>query len=610
MIRFKRTKCKCKECPLDGQKKVLGIAKMDKVPIAIIGEAPGELEDAQGEPFVGASGAKLKEAVAQAGIMWHSTYKTNVVLCRPPKNEIDSVEGQMALECCLPGFEEEVQWLQTTGVKVVIPTGNTAMSALGIQGKIGKSRGSVYEVGKMVAVPTYHPSFILRGMWKEEPTWIGDFMKARELSLKKWRAPKENFNLFPSVEDVERFMKDALQRKTLIGVDIETTSLSAEYSRILMIGLASSSEDVLVVPFLKQGGVPYWKAGETKRVWNAVGKLLKHGRLVFQNAAFDTWHLEVHGFPVGDVTEDTLLLHHCISPELPHNLGYIVSVYGSTPYWKDVVLGSADRMIEMDDKEVRTYNARDCAVLLQVLSEMHKHLKEVGTERTYREVSLKLIKPLRKMSMYGLPLDQTKIRSKGRLFSKKRDKALAELKEITGVPDEFNFGSGDHLRLLLWGQTPKSAAKVYAEKRAIDEDPKRRKDTKKYRELQARVRLYEETRPLYRVGITPQRTDAGSISVDGEALISIERAAIRRLEAIEDIRKKTSKHEEEVKEIGRLRDFLRVYREYEKFDKLASTFTGFPVGKDGRVHPSYKIHGTATGRLSSSDPKRHWGLVA
>ncbi|NJL70579.1 MAG: hypothetical protein HC888_02645 [Candidatus Competibacteraceae bacterium] len=119
MTRFKRTKCNCEECPLRDRKRVYGLAEAEKFSVAIIGEAPGAEEDARGEPFVGASGAKLKEAVALSGMLWHLVYRTNVLLCRPTDNDIDGAEGQEALECCKPGFEEEIEWLERIKLRLL-----------------------------------------------------------------------------------------------------------------------------------------------------------------------------------------------------------------------------------------------------------------------------------------------------------------------------------------------------------------------------------------------------------------------------------------------------------------------------------------------------------
>jgi uracil-DNA glycosylase family 4 len=600
MVAFKRTKCQCSSCPLDGNKKIASSCDIEKFTTVLIGDSPDSYDEAAKQVFSGSAGALLKGAIARVGLMWHSLYKMNVVLCKAPKD--DSFEAKLAYEACLPGFKEEIAWIEKQNARVLIPLGPRPLEALGMEGKIQKVRGSIYTVGKLVGIPTFHPKYILAGMWHEEPTWVNDFAKARELSLKKYVPLKEKFNVFPTLEEVEDFAKEALAKKTLLGVDIETTSLNPEYSQILMIGFAKSAEEALVVPFTKKGGAPYWSSKEFPKVQAILKKLLKEGRLVFQNAPFDTWHLEMHGYPCCNVEEDTMLLHHVINPELPHNLGYIVSVYGRTPFWKDVVLGNADKMIHMDDEIVRTYNARDCVVLLQVLPEMHKHLKDVGTEKIYREVSLKLIKPLRKMSMFGLPLDAKAIEKKKRELTKKEAELREDIFTLCELPSAFNLSSGDQLRYLLFGITPVSYSKALAEKEKIDSSPKGRKDTKKYRELLDKVSIFTETEPLYKTSATQRKTEGGSIAVDSEALISIQRAALNRLSAIESIIRRKESHAKEEGDIKKLLAFCQCYHEWSGIEKLRSTFSGFPIGRDGRVHPSYKIHGTTTGRLSSSEP--------
>ena len=44
MARFTRTKCDCKNCPLQGTKRVRGISGADKFKVSIVGEAPGAEE--------------------------------------------------------------------------------------------------------------------------------------------------------------------------------------------------------------------------------------------------------------------------------------------------------------------------------------------------------------------------------------------------------------------------------------------------------------------------------------------------------------------------------------------------------------------------------------
>lgn len=53
--------------------------------VMVVGEAPGELEDKQGAPFVGRSGIMLAEWLSAAGV--EGAFITNVVKCRPPDND-------------------------------------------------------------------------------------------------------------------------------------------------------------------------------------------------------------------------------------------------------------------------------------------------------------------------------------------------------------------------------------------------------------------------------------------------------------------------------------------------------------------------------------------
>jgi hypothetical protein len=265
----------------------------------------------------------------------------------------------------------------------------------------------------------------------------------------------------------------------------------------------------------------------------------------------------------------------------------------------------------MEDQTIRTYNARDTVVLHQVLPDMLEHLENNGCLKTYREVSIPLIKPLLRMSQRGLLVDQKKLSKKKALFLKTAEEAEKKIFDICGLPEGFNLGSGAQLRKLIWADEPAALKKWIAEKEAIDNDPKRKKTTKKYLKLVKEIAVYENIRPLYRPpGFGIRRTDSGALSVDNETLVVLQGACYRRVEAIAGLVKPTEKHEQEKREIQKVLAFIEEYRKYSDAAKLASTFSGFPIGPDGRVHPSYKIHGTATGRLSSADPRYSWGLTA
>lgn len=54
--------------------------------VMFIGEGPGENEDLQGEPFVGAAGHLLDDMLEIIGLHRSQVYIANIVKCRPPHN--------------------------------------------------------------------------------------------------------------------------------------------------------------------------------------------------------------------------------------------------------------------------------------------------------------------------------------------------------------------------------------------------------------------------------------------------------------------------------------------------------------------------------------------
>ena len=56
--------------------------------VLFVGEAPGEREDALGEPFVGKAGALLDDMLTMIGLDRSRIYITNSIKCRPPRTAI------------------------------------------------------------------------------------------------------------------------------------------------------------------------------------------------------------------------------------------------------------------------------------------------------------------------------------------------------------------------------------------------------------------------------------------------------------------------------------------------------------------------------------------
>lgn len=614
-----RSKSKCSMCPLDGtSKKCYGISDIKNPEVAFIGEAPGRQEEQQGLPFVGPTGHMLRSAVNEVERHFHRAHKTNVILCRPANNNITSADAQDAIECCREGFYQELEALKKAGTKVLVAVGATAMEALNISGTLTKNRGSVYMMNltpsgpvltkkppfDFVVIPTFHPSFLMRGMFKHEASFVSDIEKAYSLTDGSYKPPRENFDLFPSIQGLEIFTDHILHKGLPIAVDIETSGFIPGKARILMVGIATSGSDAIVIPFAKQGGGDYWETpAHRMRAHNCLKKLMAKAPTIFQNALFDVRHLERFGCPVRNIAHDVMLLHHAISPELPHNLGYIVSIYGKTPFWKDTLLASPDKLINMPDDVARTYNARDCVVLHQVLGPMIDDAMQSGTYDIYKNISLPLLKPVLQLMNNGAKLDKKALATWKRQLTRQRDKAIGHLFSLGKLPEGFNLTSGDHMRMLLYGGMPARYARTLKELEEYENNPKKNKNVKKYRELTETKALLEAIVPFPRVRHTIKKTESGQLAIDSEAMLNVQVAAANRLRDIDKLRKLTADHVSEKSALLALRDFITLYREYSATEKLLTTYTSFPVDDDGRVKFPYNIAGTNTGRFSSGNKK-------
>ena len=149
----------CVRCPLSGGRTqvVFGVGS-PSADLMFVGEAPGQQEDLQGEPFVGRSGQLLDRLVLEEmGLTRDRFYIANTVKCRPPGNR-DPEAAEIA--ACRPWLETQVDLIDP---KVVVTLGNFAAKLLlGTTEGITKLRGKAYPFRRGMLVPTYHPAAVLR----------------------------------------------------------------------------------------------------------------------------------------------------------------------------------------------------------------------------------------------------------------------------------------------------------------------------------------------------------------------------------------------------------------------------------------------------------------
>lgn len=164
--------------------------------LVLVGEAPGREEARLGHPFVGRSGQILGDMLEKAGIVRQNCLVANVFRYQPPQNKVDTffssrkaaqIQGKPLAESlgkfgsayCLQEYEKEINNLSETlkalHPKIVVALGRTPLWALtgenGLLSKVGSTLDCRLAPGIPV-IPTYHPSFILRGNWGLQETWL------------------------------------------------------------------------------------------------------------------------------------------------------------------------------------------------------------------------------------------------------------------------------------------------------------------------------------------------------------------------------------------------------------------------------------------------------
>jgi uracil-DNA glycosylase len=166
----------CRACTLCETRKqtVFGVGH-PAAPWMVVGEAPGEQEDLQGEPFVGAAGQLLDNMLRALQLTRSSegdaaperrVYIANTLKCRPPRNR--NPEPQ-ELARCEPFLQRQLQLLKP---RIILAMGRFAVQALLRSNEpVGKLRGRVHHYQGIPLVVTYHPAYLLRNLPDKARAW-------------------------------------------------------------------------------------------------------------------------------------------------------------------------------------------------------------------------------------------------------------------------------------------------------------------------------------------------------------------------------------------------------------------------------------------------------
>ena len=152
----------CQNCRLcQTRKNVVFGAGNPNADILFVGEAPGEQEDLQGVPVVGAAGKFLDDMLSIIDLNRENIYIANILKCRPPMNRDPSPEEQ---DACIGYLEEQIRLIQP---KIIVCLGRIAAQRLIYPNyKITREHGTWICKEGIWITSMFHPSALLRDVYK------------------------------------------------------------------------------------------------------------------------------------------------------------------------------------------------------------------------------------------------------------------------------------------------------------------------------------------------------------------------------------------------------------------------------------------------------------
>jgi uracil-DNA glycosylase family 4 len=444
----------CEECGLyktcqtpkmppsgEGRKKIL-----------IIAEAPGKSEDELGSQLVGDAGKTLRKTLDKHGIdLDKDCWKTNAIICRPPKNKTPT-NRQVAL--CHKYLDETIRKYHPE--KIII-LGKIAMQSF------LHERDSVSSMEKWVGwtipdqkyqcwvFPTYHPQYL---NYNSDNKVLHALFNRHIRTAVEWEKefPEESFEpeLIFTKEGAIEFLKGI--KGKYVSIDYETTGLKpyADGHKILCLGVTYMKGSACF-PFFDD---PEFIEEVRKLMLSTIGK-------VGHNIKYeDVWTNILLGVPVNNWVADTMIDCHIadnrsgitgLKFQIYVNFGVIGYDKEAQKYISSKGSGNdKNKMEEMPLAQLLRYCGLD--------SYYGYRLYRKDQERSdAKEFFLKGQKVLSKIERNGIYIDEDYYHSQMELLQRKMDKFKEKINNsdeakiwTANFKENFNFNSSKQLQVLLF----------------------------------------------------------------------------------------------------------------------------------------------------------------
>jgi DNA polymerase-1 len=566
----------CKSCTLSHDRYVGGHGCADRPDIMAVGEAPGYEEVAQGMPFVGRSGKLLRETLTALGVDTSRVYYTNACCCRPPMNRTPKA---VDIEACHGRLMSEIEAVRPS---IIVALGNTALSSLlGGMTVITKRRGMYEEIelpggARVGVIASLHPAGILR-----DPEGFKDLADDLDLAYRLTQdgsAPviEPPYDSFIMVDSGKAFggllNRLAVEKRhgRLVAIDLETEGLDPRRGEILSASFTFENLDTMVIDWYST----------TLKQREALAVIAEGMRAVFHNGQFDLQWLWENGIPI-DIAFDTMLASYCLDERRgAHGLKRLATKYFRAPDYAAVVRSTEDGRkaplaLNADDwsedpefrRRVMLYNGADSYYTMCLYQVLGPEMREDDVIWVHDSILIPAVRHFVRFEMDGMLVDTKYLEGLGQGWLDEIMAVEAELRKFPGA-EELNLRSSRQVNVFLF-------------------------DT-----------LGLQTMPCDASGIVANETILAETS-----LVEDEEAQeFWRTQNVKSGTKARSTGTYMLYWLAQQHEFPRLMVRHRLLSKQYGAYhDGYLAIMDDqhRIRPRYRLHGTRTGRLSSTDPNIH-----
>jgi uracil-DNA glycosylase family 4 len=559
----------CEGCPLHGEPLVPSHGQR-AADVMIVGEAPGQDEVKGGQPFVGRSGKLLRQVLTQLGFRLEAIYYTNACLCRPPANRTPTAAE---VTCCQQRLRMEILMVQP---KIIVPVGNTPIAAILGRGKGVSKRRGIYtavsiEGQTFGVIPTYHPAAVLRnpGLFSDLASDLDLVRRTLSGEEAEVDPPFANYRVIDTQEKFELLLS-RLGAQQEVAIDLETQGLDPHKGGIICAGFSWKRGTACVLDWSVIRG------SEQNRT--ILGQTLSALDCSFHHGQFDVLWLEVHGVPVR-YGYDTMLAHYLLDERTgTHGLKRLAAERYKAPDYAKRLLktGASDSDEDLKDfgevprDQLYAYCGADVDYTLRLTQDLRGELARQGRLAwVMDEILIPAARHFTQLEREGILVDRAYLDHLGEAWNAEIATLEGQMRAYPGAT-ELNFRSTKQLQGFLYGT----------------------------------------------LGLEPMKAGADGI-VDMSDLLEMLKE-IEDDEAQDFWRTAPATAYQKLKPtatscymlywLAQQHDFPRLMVRYRLIEKRRGAYySGILERLDslGRIHPHYRIHGTVTGRLSSSNPNIH-----